>query len=232
MAARIHYLTPKPEPIGHFIRYVPFAQWLTGIDKSRPLTPRDFADDGFRRIASEVATFAVKNVVDAVLVPSHFVINARSAWWPIDLKLCLELRQALDEMGGDNIRIDYSLTTTYGTLREPEQRRAFLVGLRDLPFDNLWLRVSDFGADATASAVRSYISAVIDFHALKRPLVADHVGGLAGLAIAAFGATGESRMACPKRNVLMFGDGPYPKARWRRSRRARISSGTRSLLQD
>lgn len=170
--------------------YRPSAQWLAGIDKTRPLTPRDFSDDGIRRIAAEIATFAIENVVDAVLVPSHFVINARSAWWPIDLKLCLELRQALDEMGGNNIRIDYSLITTYGTLREPEQRRAFRVGLRDLPFDNLWLRVSDFGADATASAVKSYISAVMDFHALERPLVADHVGGLAGLAIAAFGATG------------------------------------------
>jgi hypothetical protein len=38
--------------------------------------------------------------------------------------------------------------------------------------------------------VRRYISAVTDFHALKHPIVADHVGGLAGLAVAAFGATG------------------------------------------
>ncbi len=250
MSARIHYLTPKPEPIGHFIRigsahhqletlhssgklpvnrvvaaasslkaqsgllgllrsagaeitldtriaelsepgsYGPSAQWLTAVDKTRPMTPRDFSGEGSRRIAVEVATFAIANAVDAVLVPSHFVINARSPWWRIDLQFCADLRQALDEMGGSNIRTDYSLTTAYGTLREPEQRQAFLAGLRDLPFDNLWLRISDFGADATASAVKSYISAVSDFHALERPLVADHVGGLAGLAVAAFGATG------------------------------------------
>ena len=251
MTARIHYLTGKPEPIGHFIRigssghhqfetlhscgrlpvnrvvaeaasfgaqselfgllrntgaeitldtriaelseagnYVPSAQWLASVDKSRPMTPRDFAGDGCRRIASEVATFVVTKAVDAVLAPSHFVTNALSTWWPIDRQLCLELRRALNEMGGDSIAIDYSLTTAYGTLREPEQRRAFLAGLGDLPFDNLWLRVSDFGADATPTAVRRYISAVADFHALKRPLVADYVGGLAGLAVAAFGATG------------------------------------------
>jgi hypothetical protein len=251
MTARIHYLTGKPEPIGHFIRigssghhqletlhscgrlpvnrvvaeaasfgaqselfgllrntgaeitldtriaelseagnYVPSAQWLASVDKSRPMTPRDFAGDGCRRIASEVATFVVTKAVDAVLAPSHFVTNALSTWWPIDRQLCLELRRALNEMGGDSIAIDYSLTTAYGTLREPEQRRAFLAGLGDLPFDNLRLRVSDFGADATPTAVRRYISAVADFHALKRPLVADYVGGLAGLAVAAFGATG------------------------------------------
>lgn len=85
---------------------------------------------------------------------------------------------------------DYSLTTTYGTLREPEQRRVFLTGLADLPFENLWLRVSDFGADATPTAVRRYISAVMDFHSLRRPIVADYVGGLAGLAVVAFGAAG------------------------------------------
>jgi hypothetical protein len=85
--------------------------------------------------------------------------------------------------------IDYSLTTAYGTLREPEQRRAFLAGLGDLPFENLWLRVSDFGADATPTAVRRYVSAVTDFHSLKRSLVADCVGGLAALAVVAFGAT-------------------------------------------
>jgi hypothetical protein len=126
MSAKIHYLTPRAEPIGHFIRigsahqqletlhssgrlpinrvvataglfkaqsgllgllrnagaeitldtrvaelsepgsHAPSAQWLTSVDKSRPMTPRDFAGDGCRRIASEIATFALTNAVDAV----------------------------------------------------------------------------------------------------------------------------------------------------------------------
>ncbi len=154
------------------------------------MIPRDFTGDGSRRIAKEVATLAVTNAVDALLVPSHFVINARSAWWRIDLQLCTDVRHALDDMGGGNIRTDYSLTTPYETLREPEQRRVFLTELQDLPFENLWLRISGFGADATPTGVRRYISAVADFQALKRPLIADNVGGIAGLAVAAFGATG------------------------------------------
>jgi hypothetical protein len=250
MSAKIHYLTPKPESIGHFVRigsahhqveilqssgrlavnrvvataallraqssllgllraagaeitvdtriaelsepgsYVPSAQWLTSVDSTRPMTPRDFSGDGSRQIAAEVATLAVANDVDAVLVPSHYVNDSRSPWWRIDLQLCADLRQALDQIGGGDIRTDYCLTTAYGTLLEPEQRRAFVAGLQDLPFDNLWLRISGFGSDATAIGVRRYISAVADFHTLKRPLVSDHVGGLAGLAVAAFGATG------------------------------------------
>ena len=251
MSAEIHYLKPKPEPIGHFIRigssghhqlatlhssgrlpverviaeaaslkaqsellgllrnagaeitldtriaelsepgsHVPSAQWLTSVDKTRPMTPRDFSRDGSRRIAAEIATCAVENAIDAVLVPSHYVVDVRSPWWQIDLQFCADLRDALNEMGGGNIRTDYSLITAYGTLREPEQGRAILARLQDLPFDNLWLRISGFGADATPAAVRRYISALTDFHALGRPLVADYVGGLAGLAVTAFGATG------------------------------------------
>jgi len=250
MSAEIHYLTPRPEPIGHFIRigssghrqletlhssgrlpvnrvvaeaaslkaqsellgslrnggaeitldtriaelselgsYVPSAQWLTSADKTRPMIPKDFSGDGSRRIAAEVATVAVANAVNCVLAPSHFIADARSPWWQIDLQLCVDLRRALDEIGGGNIRTDYCLITSYSTLREPEQRRAFLASLRDLPFENLWLRISAFGADATATAVGRFISAVTDFHALDHPLVADHVGGLAGLAVAAFGCT-------------------------------------------
>lgn len=169
--------------------HVPSAQWLSTADKNRPMIPRDFSGDGGRRIAEEVAAFAVAQHVHAVLVPSHFVTDTRSPWWQIDLQLCANLRRALDQMGGGNIRTDYALITAYGTLREPEQRRAFLAGLQDLPFENLWLRTSDFGSDASPTPVRRFISALTDFQSLERPLVADHVGGLAGLAIAAFGAT-------------------------------------------
>jgi hypothetical protein len=154
------------------------------------MIPRDFGGEGSRRIALEVARFAVANRANAVLAPSHFLKNALSVWWPIDQQFCIELRRALDEAGGGNIAIDYSLTTGYGTILQPEERRAFLSPLGDLPFENLWVRISDFGSDATPTAIRRYISAMADFHALKRPLVADQVGGLAGLSMVAFGATG------------------------------------------
>src|SRR5690606_32451387 len=45
-------------------------------------------------------------------------------------------------------------------------------------------------ADASPASLRRYIAAVIDFLRLERPIVADGVGGLAGLAVAAFGAVG------------------------------------------
>ena len=251
MSGKIIELTPRPEPIGHFIRiggnghrqletlqgsgklqldrvvadaasfkaqkdllgslrnsgteitldtriaelsevgsYVQSAQWLSCVERSRPLIPADFAGDRSDRIVAEIAEFAIRNAFDAVLAPSHFVTDARNPWWPIDIKLCQHLRRALDQMGGAHVRIDYPLITTYRSLREPEQRRAFIAVMNDLPYSNLWLRISGFGADATGIAVRRSISAIADLHSIRRPIVADHVGGLVGLALVAFGATG------------------------------------------
>jgi hypothetical protein len=102
--------------------HVQSAQWLRCVDKTRLMMPRDFGGDGSWRIASEVAAFAVENKVDAVLAPSHFIKDAQSPWWNIDLKLCTDLRRALDELGGKDIRSDYCLITSYSALREPEQR--------------------------------------------------------------------------------------------------------------
>ena len=59
--------------------YVSSAQWLASADKSRPMIPRDFAGDGCRRIAPEVATFAVTHTVNAVLAPSQPMVADRSA---------------------------------------------------------------------------------------------------------------------------------------------------------
>jgi hypothetical protein len=45
------------------------------------------------------------------------------------------------------------------------------------------------GSNATDVGIAKYIGAARDFHDLNRPVVADGVGGLAGQAIVAFGAT-------------------------------------------
>jgi hypothetical protein len=70
------------------------------------------------------------------------------------------------------------------------QRRVFVAALRSIPIDSVWLRISGFGGDATAAALRKYISAARDFHSLGKPVIADCIGGLAALAVLAFGAAG------------------------------------------
>jgi hypothetical protein len=137
-----------------------------------------------------VAKFAVENGFDSVQAPTHLLDGSTDAWFSIDRATCVALRRTLDAEGGADIAIDYPLMIKNASLRDPAQRRVFIGGLVDLPFDNLWLRISGFGADAPATLLRRYIAAVLDFQQLGKPIVADGVGGLAALAIAGFGTAG------------------------------------------
>ncbi len=154
------------------------------------LQPEHFTGGGNHDVIRMVAKFTVENGFHSVQVPTHLLDGSTDAWFPIDRATCMALRRTLDAEGGGYIAIDYPLTIKNASLRDPAQRRAFIAGLADLPFDNLWLRISGFGADAPATMLRRYIAAVVDFQQLGKPIVADGVGGLAALAAAAFGAAG------------------------------------------
>jgi len=155
-----------------------------------PLLPEHFARGSNHDVIGKIARFAVEHGFHAVQAPTHLLEGATDTWFGIDRQACVDLRRTLDVVGGAAIAIDYPLTLRYCSLRDPAQRRVLIAGLMDLPFDNLWLRVSGFGADAEAPMLRRYIAAVIDFQQLGRPLVADGVGGLAAGAVVALGAAG------------------------------------------
>jgi hypothetical protein len=75
-------------------------------------------------------------------------------------------------------------------LRNSAERRHIIAALADAPCDAIWLKVENFGDDATAEKVAAYIDACRDFHERGLPLVGDHIGGLPGLGALAFGAVG------------------------------------------
>lgn len=169
-------------------RFEGAARNLAWANKSRPLAPSDFQGVRKREIVKLIADFAVNRSVDTVLAPTHLVSGFRDEWVGVDARCPDLLRVALDQAGGKDISIDYPLLIPYSMLRDSAQRRALINELADLPYDNLWMRVSGFGADASAVGIRRYISVINDFHALHKPLVADCIGGLASLGVAAFGA--------------------------------------------
>jgi hypothetical protein len=154
----------------------------------RPLGREDFVAGTNRSVIEPIARFAVERDFSAVLALNHFITEARSPWLTIDFDACTALRVALDREGGKHIEIDYSLITTYALLRDPIARDQFIARMRDLPFTNLWLRISGHGADATPTGIRRYIAASLDFRQLGKPIIADHLGGFAALAFVAFGA--------------------------------------------
>ena len=168
---------------GGATRYAPWAA------DNRPLERDDFVVGTNRSVIEPIGRFAIENGVDVVMAPTHYMGDEQSWWFAIDQNSCVELRKFLDSNGGETVKIDYPLIITYAQLRKPETRKHLLDGLRDLPFDNLWLRVSGFGADATAAGVERYVQAVLEFHQLGKPIITDQVGGLTSLAISSFGAS-------------------------------------------
>ena len=157
----------------------------------RPHLASDFSQGNVRRIVEQIAEFAVGEGARTVLSPSHLLTEISSdPWISTNAKSCEDLRLALDEFGGKNIAIDYSLTLTYELFRNPECLGEIIRPLADLPYDNLWVRVSGFAADQPAAGVKKYIEALRMLQTVGKPIVADQIGGLAGLSFLALGAAG------------------------------------------
>jgi hypothetical protein len=161
---------------------------LGWANPARPWGPDDFGPGRNVNLGRLVAEFAVQHDVNVVLAPTHLLEAAGDRWRSVDLSFCEILRHELDRLGSQEIAIDYQLITTYSVLREERQRRELIAGIDDLPVDNVWLRISGFGASATGVGTRHLIEATSDLHRLGRPFVADCAGGLAALAALAFGA--------------------------------------------
>ncbi len=115
------------------------------------LRPEHFRRGSNHDVIGMIARFAVSNGFCAVHAPTHFLDGSTNSWFASDRAACVALRSALDTEGGRQVAIDYPIMIKNASLRDSAQRRAFIAGLADLPFDNLWLRISGFGADAPAT---------------------------------------------------------------------------------
>lgn len=171
--------------VGRFQGAAKTAPWANA---ERVITDRDLLGNE-ALILSEIARFAVANGLDRVHAPAHYLERGvKDPWFRVDLEACARLRRQLDMEGGKDIALDYPLMISAAILNDPAERAAIIPALARLPIQSLWLRISRFGADATPAGVSKYISSVREFRALDLPVVADGAGGMAGLAITAFGA--------------------------------------------
>ncbi len=163
---------------------------LPWANANRPHNPTDWAGHEGVKLARAVADFAIGSGINTVLSPAHLIKNTASQWLVTDLHTTHNLRHALDQRGGDNIRIDYHLMLPIGLLKEIDQLQVVLQRLRSVPVDNVWLRVSGYGMDGSPAGTKRFIEAAWALSKFNKPLIADQVGGLVGLALAAFGAVG------------------------------------------
>lgn len=168
-------------------RYFGSAKSAPWAVEGRALEAADFTPGTNRSVIEPIARYAAKSEVTAILSPSHFLGENDQGWLPIDLKSCEALRKALDQYGAGHIAIDYPIIASYAQFRDPQFRKSLRNELRNLPIDRVWLRIAGFGAGATGVGISRFVEGSVDFHDLGIPLIADCVGGIASLAVAAMG---------------------------------------------
>ena len=183
-------LDPKTAELAALTRFEGWASGAPWADGTLHL-PNQFDDARCRRLAEDVAREAIEKQFDRVLSPTHFLKEGvLDPWFRIDMRLCELLRVALDQAGGSHIAIDYVVIIEQLKLRDEAVRSALLAQLAALPFENIIFRISHFGSDATATGIRTLITLLERFHNFGHPVVIDHVGGLVGRALLAFGVAG------------------------------------------
>lgn len=159
--------------------------------KQRPHSIEDFHSTfAQRQFADHIALFSIQHGFSQVLAPTHLISGPDDPWLSIDIANTNALRASLKQHGADHVQINYSLALSYEAFRTPAKRHAILGLLQQADFDSLWLNIDGCGSGSSPTAVTRYCDAATDFHKLGKPVIADHVGGLVGLALLAFGAVG------------------------------------------
>jgi hypothetical protein len=149
----------------------------------------DFEGGEERRRAAQIIEVAGANGFTQVLGPTHLLNGPNDPWLRRDIAM---MNWTADEIAqrGASLGLVYSLALPMALLRQPAERHAIISAVADAACDAIWLKVENFGDDATGEKTAAYIEACRDFHERGLPVVGDHVGGLPGLGVLAFGAVG------------------------------------------
>lgn len=139
--------------------------------------------------ATQIVEAAVSNDFTQILGPTHLLSGANDPWLRRDIAM---MNWTAREISDHDVRIGliYPLALPMAVLRRAAERRAIIAAIADASCDAIWLKVENFGDDATGEKMAAYIDACRDFHARRIPVIGDHIGGLPGLGALAFGAVG------------------------------------------
>lgn len=173
--------------IGRYEGAAKGAPWSPKEDK-RPLLAADFAAGSNNSVFAPIATFAIQLSVNAIHSPTHYLqMGALDPLLDIDIASLKLMRQRLDSEGSHDISIDYALLMPNRLIQDETHLRLLIQKLSGLPFDNLVIRLSNFGSDISGPKMNNTFKALECLSALNKPIVIDHIGGIVGLAAVALG---------------------------------------------
>jgi hypothetical protein len=149
----------------------------------------DFEGRDGRERAQQIAEFASTNGFTQILGPTHLLSGPNDPWLRRDIDMMVWTADRIRAMRNE-IGLIYPLAVPMDVLRKRAERAALISAITNAPCDGIWLKIENFGDDATGEKAAAYIEACRDFHERGVPIVADHVGGLPALGALAFGAVG------------------------------------------
>ncbi len=149
----------------------------------------DFDDRPGRIRAKQIVDTALTHGFTHLLGPTHLLNGPNDPWLRPDIST---MNFAWEEISRENheLGLIYSLALPMDIFRRRPERLALIAAIGDAQCDAIWLKIENFGDDATGEKTAAYIEACRDFHERGIPLVGDCVGGLPGLGAVAFGAIG------------------------------------------
>jgi hypothetical protein len=179
-----------------------------GLERHHNVT--DFDGSEGRRRAAQIVEAARTGGFTQLLGPTHLLNSPNDPWLRRDISMMACTAEEIARTGAE-LDLIYSLAVPMNLLRNSGDRRAVIAALADAPCTAIWLKVENFGDDATGEKAAAYVEACRDFHERGLPLIGDHVGGLPGLGALAFGAVGGIAHGVTRRQS-------FRAASWRRSR--------------
>jgi len=181
-------LNPKTQPMALVGGHSPTLAALPwGLDRHH--RPIDFEGDEGKSRAAQIVEMAVDNKFGQILGPTHLLTGPNDTWLRHDIDMMVWTAEQIKASTAE-IDLIYPLGVALDVLRNRAERQALVAALADAPCDAIWLKIENFGDDASGDKTTAYIDACRDFHERGVPVVGDHVGGLPGLGALAFGAVG------------------------------------------
>ena len=209
-------LDPKTQPMAFIGGYGPrLAALPWGLDRHH--RPTDFEGNEGRSRASQIVQMAIENAFTQVLGPTHVLGGPNDPWLRRDIDMMNWTAERIKASAAE-FDLIYPLAVPLDVLRNRAERQALIEALVDAPCQAIWLKVENFGDDASGDKTVAYIDACRDFHERGIPIVGDHVGGLPGLGALAFGA-----VCGIAQGVTMLQN--FSASSWRRPRAASQGGG-------
>jgi hypothetical protein len=145
-----------------------------GLDRRHRLS--DFEGNAGRSRAGQIVETAIENGFTPILGPTHLLSGPNDPWLRRDIGMMVWTAERIGA-GGAEIDLIYPLAVPIDVLRNRAERQALIAALADAPYQAIWLKIENFGDDASGDKTTTYIDACRDFHERGIPVVADHVGG-------------------------------------------------------